>query len=397
MRHSSSPGAADAATLLLTLIVCALPAAAQPLRDVIGVAHVDGKYSVGRDGADFLSEGAHAIRYGLGSRVIKLWLDGNPATRYPFHSPDWKRVAGAEIANVADHPYYRRVFSMPFTTIILVVDLQNAVWFQDGMTPEEEATEERGFYELTRYLMRTYAGSGKTFVLQNWEGDWLLRLDGSGKFLPEDQDPNAAAVEGMIGWLRARQRGVERARSELADQIRGVRVRNAVEVNRLRRAKDEPSRVSVTNHVLPFVTADLYSYSAWECLADPTGGMLRELLTYLDGRTPGKGNIYVGEYGVPENIFGPAESLSRVVAYTEAAVEWGVVYAVYWQIYCNEFDEGPPPGFPDIPPLNSDMRGFWLVRPDGTRSPGWEYLRSTIAVTTRPRSVTAPVRFPSNR
>lgn len=360
--------------LFAVLVSTIAPARAQWLRDVIGVAHVDGKYSLAQDGRDFLSEGAQRIRYELGSRVIKLWLDGNPARMYPFHSPAWQSASQAGgIVGIANHRYFREVFSMPFTTYILVVDAPNGVWFQDGMTALEEAAEERSFYELTRVLMSTYAGTNKTFVLQNWEGDWLLRLDGEGRFLADAEDPQPAAVDGMIRWLNARQRGVERARTELADQVAGVTVRNAVEVNLVRRSRDEPSRISLTKDVLPSVTADLYSYSAWECLEDPSGEMLKASLTYLDEMTPGTGNVYVGEYGVPENVFGSAEHLDRVMSYTDAAVEWGALYVVYWQIYCNELA-----GAPVALPLNSDMRGFWLIRPDGTRSPAWDYLRAKM-------------------
>jgi hypothetical protein len=348
---------------------------ARDLRDVIGVAHVDGKYSLSQDGRDFLGEGAHRIRHELGSRVIKLWLAGDPAAYYPFRSPLWQPRLLTDASNVAAHPYYRGVFSMPFTTYILTVDLPNGVWFQNGMSPQEELAEERTFYELTRHLMMTYAGTGKTFVLQNWEGDWLLRLDSEGHLLPENRDPQPVAVAGMIRWLNARQRGVERARAELADQVDGVEVKHAVEVNLLRRAKGEPARVTVADDVLPFARADLYSYSAWESVGDRSGNLLQEMLAFLDSQTEGEGNIYVGEYGVPENIFGPADHMTRVVALTEAALQWGARYVVYWQIYCNEFAlDAPHSGSP----LNIDMRGFWLIRPDGTYSPVWSYFRSRL-------------------
>ncbi len=364
----------NAAILLLAFVV-AVTAHAQPLRDVIGVAHIDGKYSVPAQGRDYLSEGAYRIRYELGSRVIKLWLDGNPARFYPFHSPNWQSVqSGGGIVQIADHPYYRQVFTMPFSTFILVVDLPDGVWFQDGMTVQEERAEEEEFYRLARYLMVQYARTGKTFVLQNWEGDWLLRVGDDGAFLPDAKNPQPAAISGMIKWLQARQRGVERARAELRGEVDGVTVKHAIEVNFLRRSLSDPARVSVATHVLPSVAADLYSYSAWESLDDWTGDHLLEMLTVLDEKTPGSGNIYVGEYGVPENVFGTAEHLERVRAYTEAALAWGARYLVYWQIYCNEFAGNPVPE-----PLNRDMRGFWLIRPDGTRSPVWTYLRGQIA------------------
>jgi hypothetical protein len=56
----------------------------------------------------------------------------------------------------------------------------------------------------------SYAGSGKTFVLQNWEGDWGIRPTTDPKLVP-----TPTAINGMIRWLNARQDGVERARRDV--------------------------------------------------------------------------------------------------------------------------------------------------------------------------------------
>jgi hypothetical protein len=353
---------------VFALFLASTPAAAATsLRDRIGVAHAGGKYSVDSDGRDYLNEGAHQIRYGLGSRVIKLWMTRTPASLYAFNSPWWiDAPLSADLTTVADHMYFRQVFSMPFSTFILVVDAPDHVWFGNGMWEEEEDAEERAMYALARFLMERYAGSGKTFILQNWEADWLLRLGVS-----DSDEPSPMAVEGMIRWLNARQRGVERARRELA-HLDGVTLKHAVEVNHVWRAKHEPWRASVTNDVLPSVQADMYSYSAWEASSDV---MLREMLTYLDERTAGEGNIYVGEYGAPEN--GGSDHLKRIAALTNAALDWGAVYVVYWQLYCNEFAFETRISSPGRV-LNSDMRGFWLVRPDGSKSRAWGFLRALI-------------------
>lgn len=81
-------------------------------------------------------------------------------------------------------------------------------------------------------MLRTYAGTGKTFIIQNWEGDWALR----GSFDP-DTKPTAAATAAMIHWLTARQRGVALARAEFATS--GARVFHACEVNLVRQAQVE--------------------------------------------------------------------------------------------------------------------------------------------------------------
>jgi hypothetical protein len=358
--------------LALSAVILASSVDAAPLRDRVGVAHAGGKYSVAAGSPDYLNEGAQLILEDLGSRVIKLWLTRRPEASYALNSPLWANTHD-DLVSVAAHPYYQQVFSMPFSTYILVVDTPDTVWFGDGMSRLEEDTEERALHDLTRYLMRTYAGTGKTFILQNWEADWLVRLAVSSGTL-DDRDPPLITVNGIGRWLAARQRGVERARARLSSTT-GVTVKHAIEVNHVWRAKYQPWRVSVTDDVLPAVHADMYSYSAWELGDDPTGEKLKEMLTFLDERTPGSGNVYVGEYGVAENVHGSAVHLSQVAAHTRAALDWGAAYVVYWQTFCNEFAVATPASTV----LNGDMRGFWLVRPDGTKSPVWFYLKELLA------------------
>jgi hypothetical protein len=58
----------------------------------------------------------------------------------------------------------------------------------------------------------------------------------------------------------------------------------------------------------------------------------------------------------------------------ETAVNWGIRYAVYWALYCtgNEFDNKNGTW------ENSDFKGCWLIRPDGTYSYVWDYLFHTL-------------------
>ena len=121
-----------AAALILLL---ALPAKAAEMRDVLGSAHVGGRYSF--TDQDFLNEGADRLLE-LGTRVIKVWFQLDASRAYPFHS-DWGEPA-TDLAELARKPYYRRLFDKPFSTFILVISsfspLGTSQWL-DGMTPEE--------------------------------------------------------------------------------------------------------------------------------------------------------------------------------------------------------------------------------------------------------------------
>lgn len=339
--------------LLLGLIPAS--AGAVPLRDVLGATHAAGKYNLTKE--DFLNEGADKLLE-LGTRVIKVWFDPNATPLYSFNS-EW----GAPPDNLADlarHPYYQELFAKPFSTFILVVARRVPInEFLDGMTREEIEVEKQQTYDLARYLLTAYAGTGKTFILQNWEGDHLLR-----RGLTNGEEPSRTSVLGMAAWLNARQGGVSQARREIL--ARGVTVAHAVEANLLREAMD--GKVTVTNDVIPRTRADLYSYSSWDVGFDP--GELVRALDYLAVKAPdsalyGRRNVYLGEYGAAKDqVSSEADRAAVIRELTDAALGWGARWVVYWQLYCNE----PAREYQTERPTNQDLRGFWLIRPDGVKT-----------------------------
>ena len=335
------------------------------MRDVLGVTHAAGRYSFTEE--DFLNEGGDRLLE-LGTRVIKVWFQLDAARPYPFHS-DWGPPA-ADHAELARKPYYRELFARPFTTFILVVP--HSVPFTDGMTAEEAETEREAVYRLARYLFDTYAGSGKTFVIQNWEGDHLFRQGLNGA------EPDPVRIQGMRDWWNARQDGVDQARREAG--MRGVVVAHAAEVNHLAASLD--GKVTATNAVVPFTHADLYSYSSWDVGFDRR--RLVDALEYLKAMAPdselfGEDNVYLGEFGAVADQVGAGVDLGDLIrGLTDAAVGWGARYAVFWQLFCNEAAQ-PYEGRP----RNSDLRGFWLVRPDGSLAPTWRDLRRRMSLSRR--------------
>lgn len=349
------------AALILTLGGAALAADKEPprsVRDVVGSTHTGGKYNF--TDKDFLNEGADKL-LALGTRVIKLWFTERSARSYPFNS-EWPKIGS--LTELAQTPQFRRVFDKPFTVYMLEafrpgLDDQ---YHKRGMTPEQVAAERREFYELTKYLLTTYRGTGKTFILQNWEGDWVL------KDVKIEKEPDPVAVQGMIDWLNARQDGVEQARREVG--MHGVTVAHAAEVNLMDLAMK--GGTTVANNVLPKTRCDLVSYSAWDTNKNPV--RLRETLDYLKEKMPdsklfGSDNVFVGEYGAAENVCGGAEKqLEYVSKATEVALDWGARWVVYWELYCNE-----PSREYEGRPTNEDCRGFWLIRPDGSKAPVWDY------------------------
>ena len=332
---------------------------------IIGVTHVGGTYNLGNTTQDYLSQGADQILE-MGSKTIKLWLN-TPKTKYPFNSPDWPDKYGS-LVEIAQHPYYRRIFDKPFKTYILVTYSlgRDEHYFTHGITDEQALDENRQFHDLTQYLLKTYAGTGKTFVLQHWEGDWAIR----GHYKPE-VDPTPEAITGMVTWLNARQAGVTSARKET--KAKGAYVYHAAEVNLVEQAM-KSGKPCVVNAVLPKTSLDLVSYSSWDTCGK--GNVFKEALEFIAANMPdsepfGAKNVYIGEYGWPENNE-PAEKVQGTIRnVVKTGLEWGCPYLVFWEVYCNE-----PIRKPVV--KNEDTRGFWLIKPDGTKAWAWDYLHRII-------------------
>ena len=84
-----------------------------------------------------------------------------------------------------------------------------AEW-NDGLSDEESNYHYQEIYDLTCYLLKTYSGSNKTFLLGHWEGDWALL----GKPYTPQRDPSEESIKGMIEWLNIRQKAVDDAKNK---------------------------------------------------------------------------------------------------------------------------------------------------------------------------------------
>lgn len=334
------------------------------LAETLGFTHVGGKYHF--TNGDFLNEGARVLER-LGTRTIKLWLS-RPERSYPYNH-DWGEIT--EMVQLARTQPYREVFDRPFTTYYLEAFAAPAgsVSFRNGLTTAERYKVTRQFYDLTRHLLVTYRGTGKTFVLQNWEGDWALR-----DAMDRTIDPKPQAIAGMIDWLNARQEGVDRARDEVGE--RGVSVFHAAEVNLVLPSLRD-SRPGVVTDVLPHTRVDLASYSNYESDDDPRA--FRAALDFIAMNMPAsdhvQGNrVVVGEFGAPASRIGLDAVKRRLSNSVEIGAAFGCRHLLYWQLFCNELHGDA------VPPVksNDEVNGFWLVKPDGTKAWAWRYFEELL-------------------
>ncbi|MBI5092516.1 MAG: hypothetical protein HZB26_08745 [Candidatus Hydrogenedentes bacterium] len=358
-----------AVIVLMTALHGAPDAPPKLLPDVLGVNHFNAFYNF--TDQDFINEGADRILE-LGSRVMKLIIRDHLEKYYGLNTT-WPEITS--LVQAAELPPYKKLFAKPFSTFVLMTFApgKDILYFTKAITPEDEARERDVYYEFTEYLLTTYADSGKTFVLQNWEGDWCL----TPPELPRTTEPDKTAIEGMIKWLNARQDGVDRARREVG--MKGVRVFHAAEVNLVEKAMQ--GHGCVTNSVLPHTHCDLYSYSSYDTMAK-SEELFRQALKYLAEKAPdskyfGDKNVYIGEFGWPESLVSPAQRLDMVRYTVKAARDFGAPYILFWELYC----DGPKHPV-EGKPKNEDFSGNWLIRPDGAKCPIWYYFKDLLAGTT---------------
>lgn len=355
-----------------------------------GVAHVGGNYGFTQD--NFLIEGANRIM-SLGADSIFVYMEPQYSSRYPQNTngPFWPTPAPATLTQLAQTAPYRALFNMPFKLFVLTA---NSFSTHDDMdsfqtNPDWAEFEEQEFYDVTRYLYSTYAGTGKSFILKNWEGDY--RALGFGH---NTEDIPLNKIDAMNIWMSARQRGISRGRADSGEPA-GVGIFHAVELARVLDYTDSGLR-RLINATLPVVKADMVSYSSYDSSASgadaaSTRTAMNEALNAIKSLAPdplGFGNkrILISEYGLfenrPDHVGAVTWRTNTILETSQAA---GILGAFFWQIFDNEcyydynYPNKPTQPYPvdtkgDQHPPASKCEGLWLVMPDGNFGPAKEVI-----------------------
>lgn len=315
--------------------------AARQYNYILGTQAIGGPYQHTK--ANRLIEQAENVR-GMGSNLLKISLAQGAAPNYG--SEEAARKAKSTLAYVQASPAVQQALDMDFTYYQAWVHSFTGGNWRDGV----DMTEARAYYDemyaLTAWLLERYSGTGKVFMLGNWEGDWLL-LGRQNR----EADPSPAAVEGMIAWMKIRQLAVDNARAAVAHK--DVEVYHYIEVNLVKKAM--AGRASIALSVLPEANPDLVSYSAYEAIKQsPTPDLmsirqpLEQILAYLEGQLPPKEGlpfkrrVFIGEYGYHADKSKPLTvkqqyMKSRFVM--QSAIALDLPFALIWQMYNNEYAE----------------------------------------------------------
>jgi hypothetical protein len=299
----------------------------------------------------------------MGANILKFSM----SRRYmgdSYHLPRNDGIRSlAELA--AKEPSVKGVLDMPFAYYHIWVypfAHDDNAW-ADGLSEKERTEEYQEIHALAKYLLQVYSGTGKTFLLGHWEGDWCL----INSYNP-NEEPTPTRIRGMIDWLNVRQKAIEDAKRDTKSS--DVNLYHYTEVNLVQKGM-KGSRCLV-NDVLPHTAVDYVSYSSYETINPHIGNVskpLHDALDYIESKLSSKAGIegkrvFIGEYGFSlERSKTPQKQDLYARDVCRAALEWGCPFVLYWEMYCNENPEGK-------------HRGFWLIDDKNRKQPFYYTLRS---------------------
>jgi hypothetical protein len=301
-----------------------------------------------------LLETARAIQ-AMGSTVIKFGLhrgfggfDSKTQKMGNVHQANPNVHTLTEL--VRDEPTHHQVLDMPFSNFILWThSFANDADWRSGFSDSQAKAEYKEIYDLTRYLLTNYNGTGKTFYLGHWEGDGWLRKN----IKPEnDVMVTPQRVQAMADWLNTRQHDAKRDTPH-----QNVQVWHYTEVNHVKLAMD--GRPALVNTVLPKTHVDFVSYSSYDTASDPV--LLKKALDFIESKLPPKAGftgkrVFIGEFGFPAIRYGPDQQEVKSCAVLKAALEWHCPFALYWEMYNNEIDK-------------RGQLGFWMINDKNEKQP----------------------------
>ena len=321
-----------------------------------GAAHVAGLYHVTSPGTgSFVLDGFELIK-DIGFSGVKFFLSQQYISQDYLLEPAWSGVP-TSLKTLAQLSEFSTAFADAnvnlffLNTFAFSTSDESDLWkfpLRDQTTLLTDQYNE--FYDLADHLLSTY--SGKTFILQNWEGDWALR---GGTAEADFNNITGRRVDRMVAFYQTRARAIEDARK--ANQSSTTQVLHAIECNRVIDSLHDSSFPSVANIVLPRLrgSIDLVSYSAYDSVFNlPIGGGgggayytdQNTMLAAIETKLPAAFAlleersgvpVFIGEWGIDENATpGGYDDATIIQKVYDVAVDYGIPYHVYWQVFNNE-------------------------------------------------------------
>ncbi|MBR7092128.1 MAG: hypothetical protein IKI50_02960 [Clostridia bacterium] len=308
------------------------------MADFIGATMMTPAYHLAQ-GMSILEEGGARVQQ-MGAKAFKFYLCRDVASNY-YQIDDWGELDNSSPMTIAQHRYYRALFAQDIDTFVIGVftcapaeelgGKNPAAYFAYQFTEENRQREYKELYELTYYLCKTYAGTGKTFIFQNWETDWCA-VGATGGEYAATTEPDQEILDRITLWCNTRQDAVMAARRDAGCE--GVQVYHALEVNHVH--NEDLSFRCLVNTVVPRTYCDFYSFSAYgSTYEDDT---LRAALDYLQAaiagnRTGGRSGLFFGEYGYPESANADHKLQKIVERVLRICREYRVSHVFFYEMY----------------------------------------------------------------
>jgi hypothetical protein len=371
---------------------------AENLENYIGAAHIAPLYSFGTK--DSLNQGADEV-VAMGCHVIKVELSGSTPTKYPFHST-WP--AFTDLKSVALTSYFQTLFANPnIDTYVLTCYCPHITgnpkggpadyWYYGSGQTAQFNDEQTQFQNFAAYLLGNPAYAGKTFILENWEGDSALAAEAANA----GQTGNVpwSAKDGMVTWANARLAGIHAAK--VANPNSQVHVYGGFECNNIKYGMFEAGIGPNANQwngtvvpTYPWTTVvdvipnlrnlERLSYSCYDTnfIAPPNAYDTQAAVDFMVSKSPGLtyAQCGIGETGV--NILkptDPATTTSDINNVLSVVINNSMAYMLYWELYNNE-----------------SGKGFWMIKSDGTPDVPWHLWRWQTTTTSNNRATTAEIK-----
>jgi len=333
--------------------------------------------------------------FNTGFSTLKIWA-GPEVWQDPsfYFFSDSERNAMQTPVDVLNNATYQKVLSIPFKTVVFEVDtpLINSFATQ-RLTQSDLDKIYQDTYAFARALRSRFNGSGRTFIIQNHEGDWHIDSGDS------DRNPTAIGLLNYADYWRVREDAIQKAR---ADEPSNVQVYHLCEVARVRPSllQDKPS---LARDVLPKVACDLVGYSTYEVYqsGDATVRIydrVSEGLNYI--RTKALPSPVFGTHQAVVSEIGIAEQVPAYTSVWQGAIARGIVqllrdstipYVLFWTMYDNEctlsgcsVNGGITTNVP-----RANLLGFWVRTPDGTFGNVFSRVQTYLSTAETPYSLPA--------
>ena len=303
---------------------------------VLGLNSFPTKYQFSKDSK--LLEQAKQTR-AVGSNIFKTSITDRNLKDYGYTKKD----AGNIMDVIKLMPDYHKVFDMDFKYYLFWVHTATGINWKKGINKSQEKILYQEIYDLASFFLKNYNNSGKTFLIGNWEGDWLLL--GNQK---RNTTPPQEHVDNMTKWFQIRQRAIADAKKDIPHQ--NVNLFYYIEVNLVLKGLD--GKTCITRDILPKVDVDLVSYSSYEASKKKDYETNKEFLTktlnYIESQLkpkeglPFERRVFIGEYGGhafddrPETNFRQFDNVKDIM---QISLEEDLPFALYWQLYNNEYRE----------------------------------------------------------